>query len=85
MLRRFIKTYRPPRLDSNEGFSRVLYLDPSPEPECSEERIDEMFDLLNQCPLLVPEFNNENRDYEKPKIIVDSDGWSTIPTKQHNQ
>lgn len=84
-MKRFIRTYRPPRLDSNEGFSRVLYLDPSSSPECTEERIDEMFELLDQCPSLIPETNNDKHIYyEKPKITTDNDGWSTIPTRQNN-
>jgi hypothetical protein len=81
ILNRFVRNYFPPRLDGgNEGFSRVLYLDPSPDPECTEERIDEIFSLLDACPLLLTE--KEYTPFEKLKITTDEDGWSTIPNKK---
>ncbi|KAI8979124.1 hypothetical protein BDF20DRAFT_809061, partial [Mycotypha africana] len=52
ILRKFVRNYRPPRLDGNEGFSRILYLPPSPSSICTAERVDEIFALLEQCPLL---------------------------------
>ncbi|CEP20175.1 hypothetical protein [Parasitella parasitica] len=78
ILSRFVKGYRPPLSDSNEGFSRILYLDPSPETTCSKERIDEIFKLLEECPLLLPSESTRTH-FEKSKITTDSDGWSTIP------
>jgi hypothetical protein len=64
----------------DEGFSRVLYLNPSPDTECTEERIDEIFSLLDACPLLLTE--KDHIPFEKLKITVDEDGWSTIPSKK---
>jgi hypothetical protein len=80
ILRRFVKNYHPPKLDSNnEGFSRILYLDPSPNPVCNSERIDEIFTLLENSPLLIEE---QVSNYQpKRKITVGEDGWSTIPPK----
>lgn len=81
VLNRLGRNYFPPRLDGGgEGFSRVLYLDPSPDPECTEERIDEIFALLDGCPPLLVE--KEHTPFEKLKITVDEDGWSTIPSKK---
>lgn len=82
ILRRFVRDYHPPTLDFNEGFSRILYLDPSPDTVCTVERIDEIFALLEQCPVLLPSeepCSTSHARYEKPQITVDSDGWSTIP------
>ncbi|KAL7309957.1 hypothetical protein PS15m_010772 [Mucor circinelloides] len=82
ILRRFVRDYHPPTLDFNEGFSRILYLDPSPDTVCTVERIDEIFALLEQCPELLPSeepCSTSHARYEKPQITVDSDGWSTIP------
>ncbi|ORE01914.1 P-loop containing nucleoside triphosphate hydrolase protein [Rhizopus microsporus var. microsporus] len=52
ILKKFMRNYRPPRIDQLEGIQRVLYLDPSPEPYCTPERIDTIFHLLDQCPIL---------------------------------
>ncbi|KAG0734106.1 hypothetical protein G6F57_009693 [Rhizopus arrhizus] len=52
ILKRFMKNYCPPTINNPEGLERILYLDPSPEPYCTPERIDSIFTLLNQCPLL---------------------------------
>ncbi|KAI7906130.1 AAA domain-containing protein [Cokeromyces recurvatus] len=82
VLRRFVKNYHPPTLDGGEGFSRILYLNPSPDPVCTTERINEIFTLLEACPLLIPEYVPTH--YEKPKITIDSDGWATIPKRNNN-
>ncbi|KAI8638223.1 AAA domain-containing protein [Parasitella parasitica] len=84
ILSRFVKGYRPPRLDSKEGFSRILYLDPSPETTCTKERIEKIFELLEECPLLLP--SESTRTYfEKPNVTTDSEGWSTIPVTRKEE
>lgn len=79
ILRRFVKNYHLPTLENPEGFSRILYLDPSPNQECTEERINEIFSLLGASPLLIEQHVNNNPP--KQKITTDEEGWSTIPTK----
>lgn len=79
ILRKFVNTYHPPTAESPEGFSRILYLDPSPNQECTDERIDEILSLLEASPLLIEEHVNNHPP--KQKITTDEEGWSTIPTK----
>lgn len=80
ILKRFIKNYRPPRLDHPEGFERILFLDPSPTTECTDERIDEIFRLLDASPNLLRDLQNipTERSPSKPKVTVDEEGWSTV-------
>ncbi|KAI8380827.1 AAA domain-containing protein [Blakeslea trispora] len=82
VLNRFVRNYHPPVPEGNEGFSRILYLDPSPNPICTEERVTEVFELLSACPVL----KEEREAYKVPKYkeIVDSEGWSTI-TRSDNE
>lgn len=81
ILRRFVKDYRPPTPEFFEGFRRILYLEPNPEPEYSDERIDEIFELLEECPLLIEERNPIPRQHIPPPL-PDQDGWTTMPNKQ---
>lgn len=52
-------------------------MESSPDPICTIERIDQIFDLLEKCSLLIeqPIINYQ----PKPKVTVDEEGWSTIP------
>ncbi|KAG1459810.1 hypothetical protein G6F56_006080 [Rhizopus delemar] len=52
ILQRFMKNYYPPTEKDPEGLQRILYLEPSPDTICTPERIDHVFRLLAQCPLL---------------------------------
>ncbi|KAF7721804.1 hypothetical protein EC973_004129, partial [Apophysomyces ossiformis] len=46
ILNRFTQNYHPPTDDVMEGFDRIMYLDPSPVPDCTEERVDQvLYDL----------------------------------------
>ncbi|KAI8368410.1 AAA domain-containing protein [Choanephora cucurbitarum] len=76
VLNRFVRNYHPPTPESGEGFSRILYLDPSPNPVCTEERVSEVFELLSACPVL----GEERVAHKLPKYkeVVDSEGWTTI-------
>ncbi|KAI9338637.1 AAA domain-containing protein [Pilaira anomala] len=80
ILKRFVKNYHPPQLDHPEGFERILFLDPSPTMECTDERIDEIFRLLDASPNLLRNQQNPptERTPSKPKITVDEEGWSTV-------
>ncbi|KAI8061876.1 AAA domain-containing protein [Gilbertella persicaria] len=82
VLNRFVKNYHPPTPERAEGFSRILYLDPSPDPICTTERIDEIFERLEACPLLI-----ERTAYriEKPTTVVDSEGWLTIVRPENKE
>ncbi|CAO3636162.1 unnamed protein product [Mucor hiemalis] len=82
ILRRFVKNYHPPTVEHSEGFSRILYLDPTSNPVCTTERIDEIFSLLQECPLLIEEHTNNFPQKQKPE--VDEDGWTTIPPTKIN-
>ncbi|GAA5798272.1 hypothetical protein HPULCUR_003672 [Helicostylum pulchrum] len=77
ILKRFVKNYHPPKPEYPEGFSRILYLDPSPDSECTEERIDEIFSLLDASPNLLQDCNSVHK-IAKPKVIIDEEGWSTV-------
>ncbi|KAI7857361.1 AAA domain-containing protein [Circinella umbellata] len=50
ILSRFVKNYYPPENPAAEGIEKVLYLDPSPETECTLERINSVLDALNRTP-----------------------------------
>jgi hypothetical protein len=54
ILKKFIKNYQPPTDQTLEGFDKLLLVDPSAEPECTEERIDTILALLEQSPSLLP-------------------------------
>ncbi|SAM06146.1 hypothetical protein [Absidia glauca] len=54
ILKKFIKNYQPPTDQTLEGFDKLLLVDPSVEPECTEERIDTILALLEQSPSLLP-------------------------------
>ncbi|KAI9303888.1 hypothetical protein BJ944DRAFT_203653 [Cunninghamella echinulata] len=55
ILKKFVQNYQPPTHDTNEGFDKLLYVDPSEEPECTEERINIILDLLEKTPSLLIE------------------------------
>ncbi|KAI7876013.1 P-loop containing nucleoside triphosphate hydrolase protein [Lichtheimia hyalospora FSU 10163] len=40
ILNRFVMNYIPPTYTTNEGIRRIIYLDPSPEPHCTPERVE---------------------------------------------
>ncbi|KAI9250149.1 AAA domain-containing protein [Phascolomyces articulosus] len=50
ILTRFVKNYFPPENPAAEGIEKVLYLDPSPEPECTLERINSALEALDRLP-----------------------------------
>lgn len=45
ILRKFIQNYQLPHDD--EGFDRILYLDPAPSPVCTRDRVDHVLALLD--------------------------------------
>ena len=47
ILNRFVKNYEPPVNPVAEGIQKVLYLDPSPEPDCTEDRINLVLSTLD--------------------------------------
>ncbi|KAI8073817.1 hypothetical protein BC940DRAFT_231589 [Gongronella butleri] len=52
ILRRFVKTYQPPSSALNEGFGKIIYVDPSPNPVCTDERVDAVMAQLEQAPFV---------------------------------
>ncbi|KAI8983032.1 AAA domain-containing protein [Pilobolus umbonatus] len=46
ILQRFVSNYQPPTLTSKEGFDRIIFLDPSPTPTCTKERVDQVLQQL---------------------------------------
>ncbi|KAI9312486.1 AAA domain-containing protein [Dichotomocladium elegans] len=48
VLSKFVQNYLPPTPESGitEGIRRTVYLDPSPEPYCTPERVEQMLEML---------------------------------------
>ncbi|ORX42437.1 hypothetical protein DM01DRAFT_1341056 [Hesseltinella vesiculosa] len=53
ILRRFVKNYSPPSADVNEGFRKILRVDPSPDPVCTDERISSVLQQLEDAPIVI--------------------------------
>ncbi|CAO3641338.1 unnamed protein product [Cunninghamella blakesleeana] len=53
ILKKFVKNYQPPTQDINEGFDKIIYVEPSEQPECTEERINTILKRLEQAPSLL--------------------------------
>ncbi|ORZ24717.1 hypothetical protein BCR42DRAFT_95272 [Absidia repens] len=54
ILKKFVKNYQPPTENVPEGFDKLLLVDPSVDPECTEERINTVLSRLQQSPTLLP-------------------------------
>ncbi|KAI8146150.1 AAA domain-containing protein [Fennellomyces sp. T-0311] len=48
ILARFVKNYEPPVNPVGEGIEKVLYVDPSPDPVCTLDRINTVLDALDR-------------------------------------
>ncbi|KAI8338957.1 AAA domain-containing protein [Chlamydoabsidia padenii] len=59
ILKKFIRNYQPPTDPAAEGFDKLLLVEPSVNPECTEDRVDTVLALLEQSPSHLPPSSND--------------------------
>jgi hypothetical protein len=50
ILNRFVPNYSPPTTENPEGFFRIIKLPPRPQPECTEQDIEDALNILDNTP-----------------------------------